>query len=323
MYPQIRLRRLRQNKLLRDLVQENHIHLSDLIYPLFVIPGKNISKPISSMPGVSQMSIDVIIKEIKEILSLGIKSILLFGIPETKDEIGSSSWSDSGIIQQAVKAIRDAQLDVTIITDLCFCEYTSHGHCGVMCGEHLDNDATLINLSKQAISHAKVGVDIIAPSGMMDGMVKSLRNALDSEGFTNLPIMSYATKYASSFYGPFREAAECSPQFGDRKTYQMNPANIREAIREAELDLQEGADILMVKPGMPYLDVIRELRNRFNTPIAVYQVSGEYAMIKAASQHGWLDHDRVMIESLMSFKRAGSDMIITYFAKDYAKLING
>lgn len=322
MFPNTRLRRLRQNKILRELVQENHVSLSDLIAPLFIVPGKDIVTPVSSMPGVSQMSIDNTVKEVKKLVSLGINSILLFGLPEKKDEIGSLAWDDNGIIQNAIKAIKDSCSEINIIPDLCFCEYTSHGHCGVMNGDNLDNDKTLINLSKQAISHAKAGADVIAPSGMIDGMIKSLRTSLDAEGFSNLPIMSYAAKYASSFYGPFREAADCSPKFGDRKTYQMNPANIREAIREVELDLQEGADIIMVKPGMLYLDVIREIKNRFNIPISVYQVSGEYAMVKAASQNGWIDNDKMMCESLISFKRAGADMVITYFAKEYAEFIS-
>ncbi len=318
-----RFRRLRINKNLRKLVTETKLDKDDFIYPLFVKPGKNIKNEINSMPEVYQMSIDKIIKECDELKKLGLNSILLFGIPEVKDSIGSDALCDHGIIATAIKEIKKVHPDMFVVTDLCFCEYTDHGHCGILDLEHktVNNDATLEILAKQAIVHAKAGADMIAPSGMMDGMIVAIREALDSEGFTNLPIMSYSTKFASSYYGPFRDVAESSPSFGDRKSYQMNPANRREAINESIEDELEGADILMVKPALAYMDIIRDVRESTTLPLAVYNVSGEYSMLKMAGKMGLVDYEKVMMETLLGFKRAGADIIITYHAKEAVKLL--
>ncbi len=307
------------------MVCENELRVSDLILPLFVRTGRNVRQPISSMPGHAQMSVDLLAGEAHEIESLGIPAVILFGIPEHKDAIGSESWDDeAGIVQQAIRAIKDAiKRELLVIVDLCFCEYTDHGHCGPISERtgrvDVDNDATLENLTRQATSLARVGADMIAPSGMMDGMVGAIRSALDSEGFEHLPIMSYAAKYASAFYGPFRQAAESAPQFGDRRSYQMDPANSDEALREVELDLAEGADIVMVKPAMAYGDIIRRVKDRFGVPVAAYNVSGEFAMVKAAGERGWIDEQRITLEILTGIKRAGADLILTYFAKDAAR----
>jgi porphobilinogen synthase len=297
------------------------LHVDDLIYPLFIEEGHGIETEIESMPGIKRYSLDTVAKELDEVKALGIPAVLLFGIPGTKDEIGSETWNENGIIQRAIAFIKKNYPDLYVITDVCFCEYTSHGHCGVIHNNDVDNDATLLNISKQVVSHARAGADMVAPSGMMDGMIATIREALDQTGFYNLPVMAYAVKYASAFYGPFRDAADSTPTFGDRRTYQMDPANRDEALREATFDDQEGADILMVKPALSYLDIIRDLKNNFDRPLACYNVSGEYAMIKAAGEKGWIDEERVMMESLLSMKRAGADIIITYFAKDAARLL--
>lgn len=320
-YPTTRLRRLRYNPLIRDMVQETELSVKDFIYPLFVCPGEKIKKPVGSMPDVYQMSIDVLVEECKEIVELGIPAIILFGIPSHKDEVGSEAYDEEGIIQRAVRAIKKEVKDLVVITDVCMCEYTSHGHCGVLRGDEILNDETNELLAKEALTHAKAGADIIAPSDMMDGRVSAIRKILDQNGFQNIPIMSYAAKYASGFYGPFREAAESTPKFGDRRSHQMNPANVLEALWEVELDIQEGADIVMVKPAGPYLDVIYRVKEKFGMPTAAYQVSGEYSMIKAAALNNWIDGPRVMIESLISIKRAGADLILTYFAKEAAKIL--
>ncbi|WP_038057771.1 porphobilinogen synthase [Thermodesulfobacterium hydrogeniphilum] len=321
LFPEYRPRRLRRTENIRTLVRETHLSVNDLIYPLFICEGKKIKQEIKSMPEVYRFSIDNALEDIKEAVDLGIKAILLFGIPDKKDEVGSSAYTKNGIIQKAVKAIKDRFPELVVITDVCLCEYTSHGHCGIIKNGEVDNDSTLEQLAKIAVSHAKAGADIVAPSDMMDGRVGRIREALDDAGFSNVAIMSYSVKYCSAFYGPFREAAESAPKFGDRRSYQMDPANSREALREAYLDIEEGADILMVKPAMPYLDIIKMLRTEFNYPLAAYQVSGEYAMIKAAAKMGWLDEDRILWESLISIKRAGADLIITYFAKKVAKML--
>ncbi len=316
-----RTRRLRKTENIRRLLRENILSVDDLIYPLFIEEGKNIETEIVSMPGIKRFSLDTISKELDEIIACDIPAVLLFGIPKEKDEIGSETWNDEGIIQQAIRFIKKNYPSLYVITDVCFCEFTSHGHCGIIHENDVDNDATLVNIAKQVISHAKAGADMVAPSGMMDGMIATIREALDNKGFVNLPIMSYAVKYASAFYGPFRDAADSAPSFGDRRTYQMDPANRDEGLREATFDDQEGADILMVKPALSYLDIIRDLKNNFDRPIACYNVSGEYAMIKAAGEKGWIDEERVMMESLLSMKRAGADIIITYFAKAVAKVL--
>lgn len=316
-----RTRRLRKTESIRRLVRENKVTVDDLIYPLFIEEGKNICTEIPSMPGIKRYSLDKIAQELEEVVSLNIPAVLLFGIPTHKDEEGSETWNDNGIIQQAIKFIKKNYPNLYVITDVCFCEYTSHGHCGIIHNNDVDNDATLPNIAKQVISHAKAGVDMVAPSGMMDGMITTIRKALDKTGYPNLPIMSYAVKYASAFYGPFRDAADSAPTFGDRRTYQMDSSNRNEALREATFDDKEGADILMVKPAMSYLDIIRDLKNNFNKPIACYNVSGEYAMIKAASEKGWIDEEKIIMESLLSMKRAGADIIITYFAKDVANIL--
>jgi porphobilinogen synthase len=354
-FPITRLRRLRQSESLRSLVRETRLEPSNFIYPLFVCPGQGVRKEIGSMPGVFNLSVDEALKEAREAKSLGLGGIILFGLPEKKDEIASGAWEDDGIVQRATRAIKSEVKDLVVFGDVCLCEYMSHGHCGIVRNKkpavsktprvmvvqrdqidavaaqlaevasatdyEIENDTTLDILAKTAVSQARAGMDVIAPSDMMDGRVAAIRKALDEAGFTNTPILSYAAKFASGFYGPFREAADSTPQFGDRRSYQMDGANLREAMREIELDIQEGADMIMVKPAMPYLDVIHEARRRFDVPIAAYQVSGEYAMLQAAIRNGWLDRDRVMLESLQSIKRAGANLILTYFANDAAKLV--
>ncbi|HEV3119117.1 MAG TPA: porphobilinogen synthase [Gemmataceae bacterium] len=322
-FPTMRPRRLRHHPLLRELVRETELRTQDLILPLFVRPGKGIRKEIASMPGNFQLSVDRLIEEVGGAAELGIKAFILFGIPAHKDAVGSSALEDDGIVQQALRSLRETFKDrVYLITDECFCEYTDHGHCGVLSDQtgrlDLDNDATLPLLAQQCISHARAGADMVAPSGMLDGMVKAIRHGLDEAGFAHLPIMSYAAKYASGFYGPFRDAAESPPQFGDRNSYQMDPANAAEAMREVGLDLDEGADIIMVKPALAYLDIIRRVKESFAVPVAAYNVSGEFAMVKAAAQKGWIDERRVALEILTSIKRAGADMILTYFAREAA-----
>jgi porphobilinogen synthase len=321
-FPIYRPRRLRKNENLRRMIRETKLSRDDFIYPLFVIHGRGIRREISSMPGLAQLSIDLAVKEAAEAKQLGIPAVILFGIPKKKDLKASEAYAPSGIIQQAVKAIKDKIPELVVITDVCLCEYTSHGHCGVVVKGEVDNDATLELLAKTALSHAQAGADMVAPSDMMDGRVKIIRETLDQHGFSDLPIMAYAAKHASAFYGPFREAAESTPQFGDRRSYQMDPANAREALREVALDVQEGADIIMVKPALPYLDIIRAVRQEYNLPLAAYNVSGEYAMIKAAAQKGWLDEERVMMEVLTAIKRAGADLILTYFAKEAVRLLD-
>jgi porphobilinogen synthase len=320
-FPVYRPRRLRKNETLRRMVRETKLSPDDFIYPLFVTPGRKVRKEISSMPGVAQLSVDLAVEEAREAHRLGIPAVLLFGIPRKKDLRGTEGYARTGIVQQAIRAIKGEIPDLAVITDVCLCEYTSHGHCGLIVKGEVDNDATLTLLSKMALSHAEAGADMVAPSDMMDGRVKAIRETLDKRGFQHLPIMSYAAKHASGFYGPFREAAESTPQFGDRKSYQMDPANAREAVREAALDVQEGADIIMVKPALPYLDIIRAVREEFDLPVAAYNVSGEYSMIKAACERGWLEEERVMMEVLTAIKRAGADLIITYFAKDAARAL--
>lgn len=320
-FPVKRLRRLRYNPLVRDMVRETVLTKNDLIYPLFVVPGKNIKNEIRSMPGVYNLSIDLLVEECKEVEKLGIPAVILFGIPEHKDEVGSGAYDPNGIIQQAVKAIKKEVKKLLVITDVCLCEYTSHGHCGVLDGERILNDETVELLVKEAVSHAKAGADIIAPSDMMDGRIGAIRKGLDENGFTEIPILSYAVKYASGYYGPFRDAAQSAPAFGDRRSHQMDVANTNEALREAETDIEEGADIIMVKPAGAYLDIICRVKEKFQMPTAAYQVSGEYAMIKAAGKLDWIDEPRVMMESLIAIKRAGADMILTYFAKDVAKVL--
>lgn len=320
-YPSYRPRRLRKNESLRRMIRETKLSVDDLVYPLFVTSGRNVKKPINSMPGNFQMSVDHLVKEVQKTKDLGIPAVLLFGIPEKKDEVGSGAFADNGIIQQATKEIKEKVPDIMVICDVCLCEYTSHGHCGTIKNNDVDNDATLEILAETALSQAKAGADMVAPSGMMDGGVGIIREALDEEGYDTLPIMAYSAKYASCFYGPFREATEGAPQFGDRKSYQMDPPNSDEAIREITLDVEEGADIIMVKPALPYLDIIYRAKEEFDLPIAAYNVSGEFAMIKAAANLGWLDEEKAMMEALISIKRSGADIIITYFARDAAKLI--
>jgi porphobilinogen synthase len=322
-FPDYRPRRFRRNAQLRSLIRETRLSPEQFIYPLFIMPGKGLKEEVSSMPGVFRMSVDQLGKEAKELMSLGLNHVILFGLPEKKDPVGSGAHAKDGIIQKAIKELKNKAPELMVTTDVCLCEYTSHGHCGVLINKQVDNDATLEILGQVALSHAKAGADIVAPSDMMDGRVAEIRGMLDENGFDMVPIMSYAVKYASAFYGPFRDAAECAPQEGDRQGYQMDPANAREALREATLDVDEGADILMVKPAVAYLDIIRSLREEFDLPIAAYHVSGEYAMIKAAGQRGWIDADRVMAETLLSIHRAGADIIITYGAKEMARMLNG
>jgi porphobilinogen synthase len=316
-----RTRRLRKSEGIRRLVQETKLSVDDFVYPLFIEEGENIEAEIVSMPGIKRYSLDRISKELEEVVELNIPAVLLFGIPSNKDEEGTETWNDKGIMQQAIRFIKKNYPTLYVITDVCFCEYTSHGHCGIIHNNDVENDATLVNIAKQVVSHAKAGVDMVAPSGMMDGTIKMVREALDNTGFVNLPIMAYSVKYASAFYGPFRDAADSAPSFGDRRTYQMDPANRDEGLREANFDDQEGADILMVKPALSYLDIIRDLKNDFDRPIACYNVSGEYAMVKAAAEKGWIDGEKVMMESLLSMKRAGASIIITYFAKEAARVL--
>ena len=320
-FPINRPRRLRATPALRDLVRETHLQPSNFIYPLFVVPGEGIKKEIGSMPGNYQMSVDHLVAECREVKSLGIGGVILFGIPASKDEEASGAYDEHGIVQLAVRALKREVPGLVVITDVCCCEYTSHGHCGKIVNEDVDNDITLGWLAQSAVTHAKAGADIVAPSDMMDGRVAAIRDALDGAGFAAVPILSYAAKFASSFYGPFREAAESTPQFGDRRSYQMDPANGREAMREIELDLEEGADMIMIKPAMPYLDIIHEASMRFDVPISAYQVSGEFSMIMAAARNGWIDQDRAMMESLTSIKRAGASNILTYFSKAAARLL--
>ena len=320
-FPATRLRRLRRNELLRSAVRETRLSPADFILPLFVCPGEGVRREIDAMPGNYQMSVDQIVAECGEVASLGLPGVILFGLPESKDTEGSGAYAEDGIVQRAIRAIKEKVSDGLVIADCCLCEYTSHGHCGTVVGEDVDNDLTLELLSKTALSQAKAGADIIAPSDMMDGRVGAIRKALDENGHASLPILSYAAKYASVFYGPFREAVESAPQFGDRRGYQMDPANQREAMREIALDIEEGADMIMVKPAMPYLDIIYRAKEQFQVPVAAYQVSGEYSMIVASGANGWLDQERAMIESLTSIKRAGADFILTYFAKAMAKIL--
>ncbi len=317
-----RLRRLRYNPLIRNMVRETVLTKDDLIFPLFVVPGRNIKKEVKSMPGNYQMSIDKLVEECREIESLGIPAVILFGIPEHKDDVGSGAYDPDGIVQKAVRAIKSEVKNLLVITDVCMCEYTSHGHCGVLNGEEILNDETIELLAKEALTHAQAGADIIAPSDMMDGRVAAIRKILDDNGFNKIPIMSYAAKYASGYYGPFRDAAESTPAFGDRRSHQMDTGNANEALREVETDIEEGADIVMVKPAGPYLDIIWRVKQKFGLPTAAYQVSGEFAMIKAAGKNGWIDEERVMVESLFAIKRAGADMILTYFAKDIARYLD-
>lgn len=316
-----RHRRLRENKVIRGMVRETYLHTSDFIYPLFVVEGTNIKNEISSLPGNYHFSIDRLHEIVEDMKEVGVKSVILFGIPDHKDECGSGAYDDNGIVQKAVRKIKELNPEMFIITDVCMCEYTSHGHCGIIHDEKVDNDETLNYIDKIAVSHAKAGADMIAPSDMMDGRILTIREALDENGFKNIAIMAYSAKYCSAFYGPFREAADSAPQFGDRKSYQMDPANVREAMLEIEDDIDEGADIIMVKPAMPYLDVIRLARDRYDVPIAAYNVSGEYAMVKAAAKAGVIDEKRVALEMLTSIKRAGAKMIITYYALEAAKWI--
>ncbi len=318
-FPQVRLRRLRRTEALRALVRETRVEVGDLIYPMFVVEGKGIKEEITSMPGIFRHSADQLPPEIEEIARLKIPAVLLFGIPEHKDENGSSAYYPEGVVQQAIRIIKNSVPELIVVTDVCLCEYTSHGHCGVVTNEQVDNDQTLPLLAKMAVSHVEAGADIVAPSDMMDGRVKVLRESLDEKGFQHIPILSYAAKYASAFYGPFREAAESVPQFGDRRAYQMDPPNVREALREVEQDIAEGADIIMIKPALAYLDVIRQVRDTFNYPLAAYNVSGEYAMVKAAAQRGWIDERRVILETLTAIKRAGAEIILTYHAKEFAR----
>ena len=318
-FPTHRARRLRRSEALRGLVRETRLTTAGLIYPMFVCPGSGVRQEVSSMPGIFQQSADEIVEECREVEALGIPGIILFGLPESKDPRGTSSTSAQGVVQRAIEAIRKAKLKLIVVTDVCLCEYTDHGHCGVIENGDVANDATLPILAQQALSHARAGADVVAPSDMMDGRVAAIREVLDEHKFENIAILSYAAKYCSGFYGPFREAAQSAPQFGDRRSYQMDPANAREALKEVALDLEEGADMVMVKPALPYLDVIRRVRDSFHVPVAAYNVSGEYSMVKAAAQNGWLDERRVVLEILTGIQRAGADIILTYHAKDAAR----
>jgi porphobilinogen synthase len=320
-FPAQRMRRLRGSEALRRLVRETALSVGDLVQPLFVVPGRDVVRPVSSMPGVAQMSVDRIVREARDLHDLGVPGVILFGIPDRKDASGTSAWDDDGVVPRAVRAIRESVPDLLVITDVCLCEYTDHGHCGVLDGETVDNDRTLELLALEAVAHARAGAQVIAPSDMMDGRIGAIRRALDDEGFADLPILSYAAKYASAFYGPFREAAESTPRFGDRRGYQMDPGNADEALREVALDLEEGADFVMVKPALPYLDVVRRVKDRFGVPVAAYHVSGEYAMLRAAAERGWIDGERAMIEVLTAIRRAGADVILTYFARDAARVL--
>lgn len=318
-FPQTRMRRLRKNENFRRMVRESHLRVDDLIYPLFVVPGSGVREEVPSMPGVFRCSVDKISEEARKAASLGIPAVILFGVPEEKDEAASGAYSEEGIIQKALRELKEKVPELILITDVCLCEYTSHGHCGIIKDERVDNDITIQILAQTAVSHADAGADMVAPSDMMDGRIAAVRESLDESGYPDIPIMSYAAKYSSAFYGPFRDAAESAPEFGDRRSYQMDPPNVLEAIREVELDIEEGADIVMVKPALAYMDVIRVVRESFDLPVAVYNVSGEYAMVKAAAEKGWVDERRIVTEILTGFKRAGADMILTYHAKDAAK----
>ncbi len=318
-FPRIRSRRIRGREVFRRMVRETALSVDDLIYPMFSAFGSGIRKEVSSMPGIYQQSIEYIVAEAREVCQLGIPAVILFGIPERKDAVGSDAYAEHGIIQETIRAIKREVPQLAVITDVCLCEYTDHGHCGIIRDGDVDNDATVELLAREALSHAQAGADMVAPSDMMDGRVAAIRAALDENGFSHIPVMSYAVKYASGYYGPFREAAESTPQFGDRRSYQMDPANRLEALREAQADIDEGADIIMVKPGLPYLDIVRDLRNACSLPLAVYNVSGEYSMIKAAAANGWIDEQRVVLETMLGFKRAGADLIITYHAKEVAR----
>jgi len=320
-FPETRPRRLRRTPALRKLIRETTLAADNFIYPLFVGPGKGVRREIPSMPGQFHFSVDTLAAEVEEVAKLGIPGVILFGLPERKDEVGSETWHPEGIVQRAIRAIKKATPQLMVSVDACFCEYTTHGHCGVVMNGEIDNDATLENLGRAALSYARAGADLVAPSGMMDGFVGFLRESLDEEGFEQVGLLSYAAKYASAYYGPFREAVDSAPAFGDRASYQMDPANVREAIREVALDVEEGADIVMVKPALAYLDVIAEVRREFDLPVAAYNVSGEYAMLKAAAEKGWIDHDRTMLETLLSMRRAGADLILTYHAKEAARLL--
>lgn len=320
-FPTYRARRIRGKEVFRRMVRETTLSVNDLIYPMFSAFGTGIHKEISSMPGIYQQSIEYIVEEAQQVHELGVPAVILFGIPETKDAVGSDAYADCGIIQETIRAIKKQVPGLAVITDVCMCEYTDHGHCGVIKDGDVDNDATLELLAREALSHVQAGADMVAPSDMMDGRVAAIRETLDEHGFDQIPLMSYAVKYASGYYGPFREAAESTPQFGDRRSYQMDPANRREALLEARMDVEEGADILMVKPGLPYLDIVRDIRNEFDLPVAVYNVSGEYSMIKAAARNGWIDEERVIMETMISFKRAGADLILTYHAPEVARML--
>ncbi|HUI64256.1 MAG TPA: porphobilinogen synthase [Bacteroidota bacterium] len=321
-FPLTRLRRLRMKETLRAMVRETHVNKKDFIYPLFVVPGAKVKKEVSSMPGVFQMSVDSIVRECVEVYSLGVPAVIFFGIPEEKDEVGSGAYDENGVVQQALRAVKREVPELFLITDVCLCEYTSHGHCGIVRGNEIVNDESVELLAREALTHAEAGADMVAPSDMFDGRVQAIREALDEHDFRNLPIMSYAAKYASGFYGPFREAAESTPKFGDRRSHQMDPANSDEALREVAQDIAEGADIVMVKPAIPYLDIIHRVKERFEMPTAAYNVSGEYSLVKAASRMGWIDEERVMMEMLTAIKRAGADLILTYFAKDAAHVLD-
>lgn len=320
-FPEYRPRRMRKNEVFRSMIRETTISPANLIYPLFVMPGKNVREEVPSMPGVFRLSVDQLGKEAKECMSLGVNNVILFGLPESKDPVGSGAHAKNGIVQRAIKELKNKAPEMVVTTDVCLCEYTDHGHCGILMNKDVDNDATLEVLAQTALSHVQAGADMVAPSDMMDGRVAEIRGALDENNYQNIPIMSYAVKYCSAFYGPFRDAADSAPSFGDRRSYQMDPANSREAMREATLDVDEGADILMVKPAVAYLDIISRLRDEFDLPVAAYHVSGEYAMIKAAAANGWIDEERVMAETLLSIRRAGADIILTYFAKDMARFL--
>ena len=322
-YPIYRPRRLRRNERFRNLIRETTLQPKNFIYPLFIGPGKDRTEPVSSMPGIAQLSVDHAVREAQEVNSLDISAVILFGIPRQKDDLGSEAYAADGVVQQAIRSIKEKVPDLLVITDVCLCEYTDHGHCGVVKNGEVDNDSTLELLAKEALSHAQAGADIVAPSDMMDGRVAAIRKILDDNNFQQTPIMAYAAKYASGFYGPFREAAESTPQFGDRRSYQMDPANAEEALREVDLDIREGADIVIVKPALAYLDVIYRVKEKFGYPLAAYNVSGEYSMIKAAAQNGWIEESRIMMEVLFAIRRAGADMILSYFAKDAARLLHG
>jgi porphobilinogen synthase len=321
-FPAVRLRRTRMTELLRSMVRETELSKTDFIYPLFVVPGKGVRREISSMPGVFQMSADQIVRECAEVQGLGIPAVIFFGIPERKDEVGSGAYDDHGVVQEAIRAVKKDVPGLLLITDVCLCEYTSHGHCGIVRGEEIVNDESVALLVREALSHARAGADMVAPSDMFDGRVGAIRAGLDGAGYANLPIMAYAAKYASGFYGPFREAAESAPKFGDRRSHQMDPANADEAIREVAQDILEGADIVMVKPALSYMDIIYRVKERFGMPTAAYNVSGEYSLVKAAAARGWVDGERVMMEVLTSIKRAGADLILTYFAKEAARVLD-